>query len=63
MIRYNLFYMVFLVLVLAGAVVAVSIDFADKGACRKSVSGDTFMVRNPGSQMFVEKTFCIIIYS
>ena len=63
MIRYNLFYMVFLVIVLAGAVVAVSVDFTDRGECRKSVSGDNFFVRNPGSKMFVEKTYCIIIYS
>lgn len=53
----------FLVIVLAGAVVTVSVDFTDKGECRKSVSGDTFMVRNPGSKMFVEKQYCIIIYS
>ena len=63
MIRYNLFYMVFLVIVLAGAVVAVSVDFTDRGECRKSVSGDTFRVRYPGSETFVEKQYCIIIYS
>ena len=63
MIRYNLFYMVFLIIVLAGAVVAVSVDFTDRGECRKSVSGDRFMVRNPGSESFVEKKFCIIIQS
>ena len=52
--------MLFLVLVLVGAVVTVGIDYTDRGECRKGVDGN-FFVRVPGSKSFVEKEYCIIV--
>ena len=52
--------MAFLFIVLAVGVVAVSVDFTDKGECRKSITGE-WLVRSPGSESFISKKFCILI--
>lgn len=60
MINYNYVYVLFLVIVLVGAVVTVGIDFTDRGECRKGADGK-FFVRVPESKSFVEKEYCILI--
>lgn len=62
MINYNYVYVLFLVIVLVGAVVTVGVDFRDKGECRKGLD-DNFFVRSPGSKSFVAKEFCVLIQS
>ena len=62
MINYNFVYVFFLVLVLVGAVVTASVDFTDRGECKKGVDGK-FFVRVPESKSFVEKEYCILIQS
>ena len=53
-------YIVFLVIFAAVIFAIVSIDTTDKGECKRSVTGG-ILVREPGSQTFVEKQFCILI--
>ena len=62
MINYNLVYLVFLVFVAGGVFAVTTIDTDDRGSCNRSVTGG-IAVRQPDSQSFIEKKFCILVWS
>ena len=54
------FYIVFLLVFVAGWVAVVGIDTSDKGDCKVGPSGE-ILVRQPDQRVYVERQFCIII--
>ena len=61
----HILYMVFLIVFAIAVIVVTNVDFADKGECRYSGSPNDpkIQVRQPGSNAFVDRELCVIIYS
>jgi len=63
--NYHFYYVAILIVFGIGVMAATTMDYDDKGECKYTGSPENpkVVVRQPGSNTFVESEFCILINS